>query len=94
MVREVRGRGFLLGVSYTDPRDRDEFLDPRLKVAQRIDDEAKDRGSLLRSTQGHGDQTTLAPAYVATDAELDRIVELFKESVRAVNDQVEKELAA
>jgi adenosylmethionine-8-amino-7-oxononanoate aminotransferase len=94
MVREVRGHGFLLGVSYTDPRDRDSFLDPGLNVAQRIDDEAKGRGLLLRSTQGYGDQTTLAPAFVATGGELEQIVTLVAESVRAVNDQVEKLLAA
>ena len=35
LVREVRGRGFLLGVDYVDPRDGESFLDPGLGVARR-----------------------------------------------------------
>ena len=31
LVREVRGRGFLLGVEYVDPRDGESFLDPDLR---------------------------------------------------------------
>ncbi|MFI6286623.1 aspartate aminotransferase family protein [Streptomyces sp. NPDC051018] len=98
MVREVRGRGFLLGVSYVDPDDGESFLDPALGVAGRIDQEARDRQLVIYSTQPTadgfaGDQTLLAPAFVATDGELDEIVERVAATVRAVEAAVKKEIA-
>lgn len=98
MVREVRGRGFLLGIDYVDPRDGESFLDPKLTVAARIDGEALERGLTLYSTaptgDGYaGDQTALAPAFVSTDEELGMMVERTAEAVRAVEQQVKSELA-
>jgi adenosylmethionine-8-amino-7-oxononanoate aminotransferase len=94
LVREVRGRGFLLGIDYVDPRDGESFLDPRLGVARRIDMAALERGLLTYSTQptsdGYaGDQTLLAPAFTSTDAELGEMVERLAAAVRAVERQVQ-----
>ena len=77
LVREVRGHGYLLGVSFVDPRDGESFLPPELRVGARIDAEAFDRGLIVLSTQptrdGYaGDQTLFAPAFTATDEELRR----------------------
>jgi adenosylmethionine-8-amino-7-oxononanoate aminotransferase len=99
MVREVRGRGFLLGISYVDPRDGESFLDPALGVARRIDTEARDRQLIVYSTQPTrdgfaGDQTLLAPAFVASDSELDEIVQRVSDTVHAVAGQVKNELGA
>ena len=98
LVREVRGHGFLLGISYVDPSDGESFLDPELGVAGQIDREALDRELLVYSTQptrdGYaGDQTLLAPAFVASDAELDEIVDRVSATVHAVELRVKKELA-
>jgi hypothetical protein len=98
-VREVRGRGFLLGVEYVDPRDGESFLPPELGVARRIDEEALSRRLCVYSTQptadGYaGDQTLLAPAFVATDAELGEIVARLAASVRTVEAEVKQQLAA
>jgi adenosylmethionine-8-amino-7-oxononanoate aminotransferase len=99
MVREVRGRGFLFGVEFVDPRDGASFLDPDLGVARRIDTAALERGLLTYSTQptgdGYtGDQTVLAPAFVASDAELSMIAERFGSTVRAVESWVKSQLAS
>jgi len=99
LVREVRGRGFLLGIDYVDPRDGESFLDPGLGVARRIDMEALERGLLVYSTQptsdGYaGDQTLLAPAFVSTDAELAEMVERMAEVVLTVERQVKDKIAA
>jgi adenosylmethionine-8-amino-7-oxononanoate aminotransferase len=99
LVREVRGRGFLLGVEYVDPRDGSSFLDPDLRVARRIDLEALERGLLVYSTQPTadrytGDQTLLAPAFVASDTELDLMIERMAATIHAVERQVKDALAA
>jgi adenosylmethionine-8-amino-7-oxononanoate aminotransferase len=97
LVREVRGRGFLLGVSYVDPADGTSLLDPALQVARRIDNEALRRLLLVYSTQPTndgfaGDQTLLAPAFVATDSDLEELVERFAASVKSVEAEVKAQM--
>lgn len=99
LVREVRGRGFLLGIEYVDPRDGESLLDPRLGVARRIDLEALDRGLLVYSTQpttdGYtGDQTLLAPAFTSSEQELGEMVQRMADVVQAVECRVKDEIAA
>jgi adenosylmethionine-8-amino-7-oxononanoate aminotransferase len=98
LVREVRGRGFLLGVDYVDPRDGASLLPPELDVARRIDEAALARGLCVYSTQptadGYaGDQTLLAPAFVASDAELEQMCERLAAAVAAVEAEVKAALA-
>jgi adenosylmethionine-8-amino-7-oxononanoate aminotransferase len=99
LVREVRGRGFLLGIDYVDPRDGESLLEPELDVARRIDMEALERGLLVYSTQptldGYaGDQTLLAPAFVSSEAELAEMVERMARVVSAIERQVKDRLSA
>jgi adenosylmethionine-8-amino-7-oxononanoate aminotransferase len=97
VVGEVRGRGFLLGVEYVDPRDRGSFLPPELGVARRVDVEALRRGLIVYSTQptvdGYaGDQTLLAPAFTSTAEELSLIVERLAATIDTVAREVRTEL--
>jgi adenosylmethionine-8-amino-7-oxononanoate aminotransferase len=97
LVREVRGHGFLLGVSFVDPRDGESFLPPELRVAGRIDAAAFDRALITLSTQPTrdgfaGDQTLFAPPFTATDDELGEMVSRFAEAVRHVAGEVQSEL--
>lgn len=94
IVREVRGRGFLLGVELVDPRDGESLLPVDLDVAALVDDTAFERGLLVTSTHPQadgfaGDQVLLAPAYVTTDEELAEIVERFRATIAAVQGSVE-----
>lgn len=99
LVGEVRGRGFLLGIDYVDPRDGLSFLPPELGLARRVDVEALRRGLVVYSTQptadGYaGDQTLLAPAFTTTDDELSLVVERMAETVRALERDVKVELVS
>jgi adenosylmethionine-8-amino-7-oxononanoate aminotransferase len=98
MVREVRGHGFLLGVEYVDPRERESFLPADLRVAGRIDDLALERGLVILSTQptgdGYaGDQSLFAPAFTAGEEDLAEMVSRFSGVVRDVAAEVERDLA-
>src|ERR1700693_4601809 len=98
MVREVRGHGYLLGVSFVDPRDGRSFLPRELRVGARIDDAAFEHGLIVLSTQptrdGYaGDQTLFAPAFTTTDDELAEMVSRFADTVRQVAEDVESELS-
>jgi len=93
MVREVRGRGFLLGVELVDPRDRESFLPDELDVAALVDQTAIEHGLLVTSTHSTpdgytGDQILLAPAYVSTDEELDEMVRRFAATIADVEGTV------
>jgi adenosylmethionine-8-amino-7-oxononanoate aminotransferase len=95
IVREVRGRGFLLGVELVDPRDGTSFLPVALDVASLVDDAAIEHGLLVTSTHPQadgfvGDQTLLAPAYVSSESELEEMIERF----RAAIDDVERSVTA
>lgn len=80
IVREVRGRGFLLGVELVDPRDGESLLPHELDAAALVERTATERGLLVTSTHSTpdgytGDQILLAPAFVSTDAELAEMVQ-------------------
>jgi adenosylmethionine-8-amino-7-oxononanoate aminotransferase len=98
LVKEVRGRGFLLGVELVDPRDGTSFLPVELDVASLVDDTAFEHGLLVTSTHPQadgfaGDQVLLAPAYTSTDAELAEMVERFGATMHDVERRVEAALA-
>lgn len=89
MVREVRGKGYLLGIEYVDPDDGESFLPPELGVAGRVDAAALDQGLVLYSTQPTrdglaGDQSLFAPAFSATDDELELMVERSAAAIASV----------
>ncbi len=98
LVREVRGRGFLLGVELVDPRDGTSFLPPELDVAELIDQVAYEHGVLVTSSHTSpdrlaGDQTLLAPAYTSTDAELAEMISRFAKALAEVDQTVKERLA-
>jgi adenosylmethionine-8-amino-7-oxononanoate aminotransferase len=98
-VQEVRGHGYLLGVSFVDPRDGESFLPRELRVAGRVDDAAFERGLITLSTQPTrdgfaGDQTLFAPPFTTTDDELAEMVSRFADAVHHVARAVEPELSA
>lgn len=98
IVRDVRGRGFLLGFELVDPRDGTSFLPDELDAAALVDDVAIEHGLLVTSTHSQadgfaGDQTLLAPAYTSTDAELGEMLERLAATIADVEDTVKQALS-
>jgi adenosylmethionine-8-amino-7-oxononanoate aminotransferase len=99
MVREVRGRGFLIGVELIDPRDGESLLPDDLDAADLVERTAVERGLLLLSTHSTadgytGDQIILAPAFTSTDDELAEMVQRFAMVLGEVERTVRQELNA
>ena len=99
MVHEVRGRGYLLGIEYVDPRDGRSFLPPDLRTAGHVDDVAFEKGVITYSTMPTrdgmaGDQTLFAPPFTTTDSELAQMVELYASAVKQVAMELESKLEA
>ena len=98
IVREVRGRGFLLGIELVDPRDGESFLPSELEVAELVDQTAYEHGVLVTSSHSApdgftGDHVTLAPAFTSTDDELGAMVERVAEALADVERRIEEALA-
>ena len=99
MVEEVRGFGYLLGVSFVDPRDGTSWLPRELRVAGRIDESAFARDLITLSTQptrdGYAaDQTLFAPPFTTPEEDLAEMVSRFADAVKSVAKELESELSA
>jgi adenosylmethionine-8-amino-7-oxononanoate aminotransferase len=99
MVEEVRGFGYLLGVSFVDPRDGTSWLPRELRVAGRIDEAAFARDLITLSTQptrdGYtADQTLFAPPFTTPEEDLAEMVSRFADAVKSVAKELESDLSA
>jgi len=98
IVGEVRGRGFLLGIEYVDPRDGTSIPPGALGIAGRIDTGALDNDLVVMSTHPNadgyaGDQTVFAPALTSTDEELAQMIGRLESVVGEVDKTVRDILA-
>ena len=99
LVGDVRGRGYLLGIDYVDPRDGRSFLPPELGVAGRIERAAARHGLLVLGTQPTrdgfaGDQHLFAPPFPTPDTDLAAMVERMAAAVDEVSAEVRTELGS
>ena len=86
-VGDIRGRGLLLGVEFVRDRDSKETFDTALKVNQQIKAAAMDEGVVVYPMPGtidgrNGDHVVLAPPYIVSDEEVDRIVDAMAAAVQ------------
>ena len=74
------------------------MLPDELDAAALVDDMAFEHGLLVTSTHSTpdgytGDQVLIAPAFVASDEELDEIVQRFAATIADVEEQIKQALA-
>jgi adenosylmethionine---8-amino-7-oxononanoate aminotransferase len=72
-VREIRGRGFVIGIDLDAP-------DPELAIGRRVVLEARARGVVVRQ---HDDVVVLTPPLTISKSDLSRLVDAVGESIRA-----------
>ena len=72
-VAEVRGRGFMVGIDLGEH-------DPALRLGHRVALEARERGAIVRPL---GDVVVLMPPLTIPMADLQRLVEIVADSIRA-----------
>jgi len=81
IVGDVRGMGMLVGLELVEDKATKKAFDPAKKMGERLHKECCKRGLYSRI---RGDIYCLAPPFVTTDAQLDQIVNIVGESVKAV----------
>jgi len=87
-VGDIRGRGLLMALELVQDRGSKESFDPALKLHARLKAEAMRQGLLVYPMGGtidgaKGDHVLLAPPYIASDAEIDVIVERLEAALGA-----------
>ncbi|WP_298019336.1 aspartate aminotransferase family protein [uncultured Castellaniella sp.] len=88
-VGDIRGRGLFVGVEFVQDRAGKTVLDPVLKTHARLKKQAMENGLMMYPMGGtidgvHGDHVLLAPPFICTASDIDRIVELLDRTVRQV----------
>jgi adenosylmethionine---8-amino-7-oxononanoate aminotransferase len=79
-VAEVRNRGFMVGIDLGDH-------DPTLRLGHRVTLEARKRGAVIRPL---GDVVVLMPPLSISEADLQSLVEITADSIRAASASVGK----
>jgi adenosylmethionine-8-amino-7-oxononanoate aminotransferase len=87
-VGDIRGRGLFRGVELVQDRATKRPFDPSLKLHAKIKAEAMARGLMVYPMGGTidgnlGDHVLLAPPFIATQADLDAIVERLDRAIDA-----------
>ncbi len=87
-VGDIRGRGLFMGVELVEDRASKRTFDPAFKLHAKIKSEAMQRGLMTYPMGGtidgvHGDHVLLAPPFIATNAELDEIVQRLADSIES-----------
>ena len=94
-VGDIRGRGLFLGVELVEDRAAKKPFDPALKLNAKIKAQAMNNGLMVYPMGGTidgrlGDHVLLAPPFIASQADLDKIADLLALSVQQVIDAVRK----
>ena len=79
-VGDVRGLGFMCGIEFVEDKATKKPFPPARKVGARVQQECYKRGLVTRIKE---DIYMLAPPFVATDAEIDRMVNILGEAIPA-----------
>jgi adenosylmethionine-8-amino-7-oxononanoate aminotransferase len=87
-VGDVRGLGMLAGVELVEDRATRRPFPRRSKVAERLIAAAQERGLVLWPNVGHadgenGDLLMIAPPFVITEAEIDQLVDVLRDTIAA-----------
>jgi len=88
-VGDIRGRGLFRGIEFVADRGTKAPFDPALGIAGKVKKAAFAEGLICYPMPGtrdgrHGDHVLLAPPFIATEAELDEMVDRLSRAVDTV----------
>ena len=86
-VGDIRGMGYFVGIEVVQDKSTKQPFDPELQMHERIKARTLECGLICYPIGGnidgiHGDVAILAPPYIATDQELNEIIEKFDKGLR------------
>ena len=93
IVGEVRGKGFLMGVELVADKTTRRPFDAALRIKERVAAAAFARGLVTGVSGGqvdgiNGDVITLAPPFVCSADDLDQIIDILKDAILDVQNEL------
>ena len=93
IVGDVRGLGLFAGIEFVRDRKTKEPFDPKLRVNVLVGNSAFARGLISYPGGGgadgvRGDHSLLAPPFVITEAQIDRMVQILDEAIGETEKKV------
>jgi adenosylmethionine-8-amino-7-oxononanoate aminotransferase len=93
IVGDVRGKGMMCGLEFVKDKATKEPFDPALKVAGRFQAAALERGLVSFQCAGcvdgvMGDMLLVTPPLVMTRPEIDEMIDIMKDTLKAVQAEV------
>ncbi len=88
-VGDVRGLGLMVGLEFVKVRATKQPFEPETRYSRQISAAALEHGMFLEASTGcdrgaYGDMVMVAPAFIVTEAEIDRIVAVLDAAITDV----------
>jgi adenosylmethionine-8-amino-7-oxononanoate aminotransferase len=95
IVGEVRGRGLLFGIEFVRDKKTKTPFEKDKKVARAVANLALKKGLRIQPGVGSvdgilGDFIIIAPPFIITESEIDHTVDILKETIREIENEVSK----
>ncbi len=88
LVGDVRGKRFMMCVEAVKDKETKEIFEPEAKLGERVTRHCQTRGLLVRPL---GHMNVLSPPLILTREQIDRLVEILRESIEATQDDLVRE---
>ncbi|MEM7563061.1 MAG: aminotransferase [Pseudomonadota bacterium] len=85
IVGEVRGSHFMMGIEFVRDKTTKEVFDDSVNIGKRVASQAQKRGLIVRPL---GNMAVLSPCLTLDSGEVERIIEILRESIVAVTDEL------
>lgn len=88
-VGDVRGLGLMVGLEFVQDKATKQTFAPELRYSRQVSTAALKHGMFLEASTGcdrgaYGDMVMVAPAFIVTEAEIDRIVDILDAAITDV----------
>jgi adenosylmethionine-8-amino-7-oxononanoate aminotransferase len=88
IVGEVRGSHFMMGIEFVKNQSTKEIFDAEAKCGPRVARHAQDRGLMVRPL---AHMAVLSPPLILTEAEIQTIADILRDSIKATCDDMARE---
>jgi len=99
LVGDIRGKGLLQGIEFVKDKETKDPFPAAAGLTRRITEKALAMGLVLIAALGgcadgtNGDQVQLSPAFIITETEIDRAVEILAKAIVQAQEEVLNDLA-
>jgi adenosylmethionine-8-amino-7-oxononanoate aminotransferase len=93
LIGDVRGKGLMIGVEFVADSKTKRPLNTKASVTSKVVEKARNKGLLIYPASAgeegvQGDAVIVSPPFVITKQEIDRLVDIFKETMTEIEKEI------